>query len=200
MPTTRRERGWKRCINWRDLASDKPPVDTNEVLGGGTWDAKSRCSATASATKVERRKEARHRPASSRTGAARYLSRQEAIWLIQQLNDSPWLRGLTTAITPFATLTWSSLSRRPATQRVIAVKDAVEQNSRSALNFPGLAGTIDFVTLLKGAECRGLSRRHLVRGQRHGLRQKPSYQPLRPRETCYENLAAAFGKADVARA
>ena len=182
-----------------DLAGDKPPV-VQTVLGGGTWDAKKSMFRDRVGDWVELGK--KHGIATCikphRGGGMSQPS--EAIWLIQQLGDSPWLR-MVYDYSHYAfrdiDLVESVRAALPYTAHV-AVKDAVEQNGKVRFELPGTAGTIDFVTLLKELNAGGY--RGDISCEVSGMVSgKPGYQPLPAAETCYKNLAAAFKAAEVAR-
>lgn len=80
----------------------------------------------------------------------------------------------------------------------IAVKDVDRDGDRIAFKLPGEAGTIDFVSLI---------RQFYVSGYRGDINcevssmvsRQPRYYPLVAARTCYQNMAAAFKKAQVPR-
>jgi len=124
----------------------------------------------------------------------------EAIWILRQLNEVRWARMVYDYShyifrdIPFVQSIRESL---PYIAHV-AVKDTVRQGNRTAFRLPGEAGTIDYVTLL----------RELAQGGYTGdiscevsgmVWSQPGYDPLTAAGTCYQNLSAAFMKADIRR-
>lgn len=183
----------------RDLAGDTPPV-VQTVLGGGTWDAKKSMFRDRVGDWVELGK--KHGIVTCikphRGGG---MSRpSEAIWLIQQLDDSPWLR-MVYDYSHYAfrdiDLVESVRAALPYTAHV-AVKDAVEHNGKVRFELPGVAGTIDFVTLLKELNAGGY--RGDISCEVSGMVSgKPGYTPLPAARTCYQHINTAFESAGVAR-
>lgn len=183
----------------RDLAGDTPPV-VQTVLGGGTWDAKKSMFRDRVGDWVELGK--KHGIVTCikphRGGG---MSRpSEAIWLIQQLDDSPWLR-MVYDYSHYAfrdiDLVESVRAALPYTAHV-AVKDAVEHNGKVRFELPGVAGTIDFVTLLKELSAGGY--RGDISCEVSGMVSgKPGYTPLPAARTCYQHINTAFESAGVAR-
>jgi inosose dehydratase len=183
----------------RELAPDAPPL-VQTVLGGGTWDEKKNFFrdrlADWLAAARERKVVLAIKP--HRGGA---LSRpSEAVWLIEQLDKSPWLR-LVYDYSHYAfrdmPLEETVRTALPYTAQ-IAVKDAVQREGRVQFLLPGESGTFDYAKLLKlfydggyrGDICCEVS--SMVSG-------KPDYDPKAAAKTCYENMARAFEKAKVPR-
>lgn len=183
----------------KDLSGQRPPV-VQTVLGGGTWD--------------ERKSLFRDRLGDWIALGSKYgivtcikphrggaMSRPaEAIWLIRQLDDSPWLR-MVYDYSHYAyrdiPLVASVREAIPYTAHV-AVKDAVQVDGKVRFDLPGAAGTIDFVRLLielsQGGYRGDISCE--VSGMVWG---QPGYQPLPAARTCYRHMAEAFEAAGVRR-
>lgn len=183
-----------------DLAPDSPPL-VQTVLGGGAWDERKDLFRDRLADWLAVAKDARivlaikpHRGgAMSRPG--------EAIWLIQQLGHSPWLRMVYDySHYAFRDMTLEETVRTalPSTAHV-AVKDAVQQGPKVVFVLPGQGGTFDYARLLRlfydggyrGDFCCEVS--SMVSSQ-------PGYDPAAATQTCYDNMARAFRRADVPRA
>ena len=183
----------------RDLAGDEPPV-VQTVLGGGSWDSKKAMFRDRLGDWVELGQ--KHGIVTCikphRGGAMSQPS--EAVWLIQQLDDSPWLR-MVYDYSHYAfrdiPLVESIRTALPYTAHV-AVKDAIQQNGKVRFDLPGTAGTIDFVTLLKELQAGGYGGDISceVSGMVWG---KPRYEPKPAATTCYRNMAAAFKAAGISR-
>ncbi len=184
----------------RDLAGDKPPI-VQTVLGGGNWDAKKSLFRDRVGDWAELGQKHGIVTCIKPHRGGGMSQPSEAIWLIQQLDDSPWLR-MVYDYSHYAfrdiDLVESVRAALPFTAHV-AVKDAVQQNGKVRFELPGTAGTIDFVTLLKELNAGGY--RGDISCEVSGMVSgKPGYQPIPAAETCYKNLAAAFKSAGVSRA
>lgn len=182
-----------------DLAPDAPPL-VQTVLGGGTWEEKKPLFRDRLAAWLAAAREAKIVLAIKphRGGA---LSRpSEAIWLIEQLGKSAWLR-LVYDYSHYAfrdmPLEETVRTALPWTAH-IAVKDAIQQGERVEFLLPGESGTFDYARLLRllydggyrGDVCCEVS--SMVSG-------KAAYDPRAAAKTCYENMARAFAKAGVPR-
>jgi sugar phosphate isomerase/epimerase len=184
----------------RALQPRRPPL-VQTVLGGGTWDEKKGLFRDRLADWVEAAQQSRVVLAIKphRGGA---LSRpDEAIWLIRELGDSPWLR----MVYDYSHYAYRDLpleetvnTALPYTAHVV-VKDAVQKGDRVEFALPGESGTFDYARLLRlfydggyrGDVCCEVSNQ---------ISKKPDYDPLAAAKTCYAQMAAAFEKAKVPRA
>ena len=80
----------------------------------------------------------------------------------------------------------------------IAVKDARQRGRGIVFDLPGVAGTIDFVDLIKRFHAGGY--RGDFNCEVSGMvSSKEGYDPIAAAKTCYSNMSAAFRKAGVAR-
>jgi sugar phosphate isomerase/epimerase len=184
----------------RALQPRRPPL-VQTVLGGGTWGEKKELFRDRLADWVEAAQQTRVVLAIKphRGGA---LSRpDEAIWLIRELGDSPWLR----LVYDYSHYAYRDLpleetvnTALPYTAHVV-VKDAVQNGDRVEFALPGESGTFDYARLLRllydggyrGDVCCEVSSM---------VSKKPDYDPLAAANTCYTNMARAFEKANVPRA
>lgn len=182
-----------------DLAPARPPL-VQTVLGGGTWDEKralfrDRLGDWAGVFR-EGRVVLAIKP--HRGGA---LSRPaEALWLIDQLGDTPWLR-MVYDYSHYAhrdmTVEGTVRQALPVTAHVV-VKDAVAVGDKIEFRLPGESGTFDYAALLRlwhaggyrGDVCCEVS------GQVSG---KPGFDPVAAARACYRNMARAFVEAGVPR-
>lgn len=182
-----------------ELSPSAPPL-IQTVLGGGRWEDQRDFfrARLADWAHLARRAETVIAIKPHRGGA---MSRpSEAVWLIQQLGDTPWIRMVydyshyAFRDMPLAQTVATAL---PYTAH-IAVKDAVRQGDRVAFQLPGASGEFDYANLLRlfyeggyrGDVCCEVS--GMVWGQ-------PGYDPLAAARTCYRNLAPAFVSAGIPR-
>ena len=184
----------------RDLAGEQPPV-VQTVLGGGDWEQKKSLFLDRVGDWIELGQKHGIVTCIKPHRGGGMSQPSEAIWLIRQLGESPWLR-MVYDYSHYAfreiDLVESVRAALPYTAHV-AVKDAVQQDGKVRFELPGAAGTIDFVTLLKELQAGGY--RGDISCEVSGMVSgQPGYEPLPAAKTCYRNLAAAFEAAGVARA
>jgi inosose dehydratase len=129
------------------------------------------------------------------------LSRpDEAVWLIQQLDRTRWLRMVYDySHYAFRDLPLDATVRTalPFTAHV-AVKDAVSRDDRVEFALPGASGGFDYTELFR-----------LLKAGRYAgdiccevsgmVWNRPDYDPLAAAKTCYANLAPAFETARLQR-
>jgi inosose dehydratase len=182
-----------------DLCPQAPPL-VQTVLGSGRWEEKKTLFrdrladwlAAARSSGVTLCIKPHRGGAMSQPG--------EAIWLIEQLGNSPRLR----MVYDYSHYAFREMPLEE-TVRValpytahIAVKDAVQQGDRVVFQLPGASGTFDHARLIRlfaegayqGDFCCEVS--GMVSNQ-------PGYDPVAAIKTCYKNMAAAFEKAAVPR-
>ncbi|HUG91472.1 MAG TPA: sugar phosphate isomerase/epimerase family protein [Planctomycetaceae bacterium] len=183
----------------RDLSPQRQPL-IQTTLGGGRWDEvravyRDRLGDWAG---LGRRAQTVIAIKPHRGGA---MSRpEEAVWLIEQLDRTPWLR-IVYDYSHYAfrdmPLEATLKTALPYTAHV-AIKDAVRKGDRVEFALPGESGTFDYrelFALLKaggyaGDVCCEVS--GLVWGQ-------PGYDPVAAAKTCYANVAPAFEAAGLRR-
>jgi inosose dehydratase len=177
----------------------RPPL-VQTVLGGGTWEEKKELFRDRLADWVDAAEQSRVVLAIKphRGGA---LSRpDEAVWLIRELGESPWLR-MVYDYSHYAyrdmPLEETVVTALPYTAHVV-VKDAVQRDDQVEFALPGESGTFDYAKLLRlfydggyrGDVCCEVSSM---------ISKKPGYDPMAAAKTCYVNMARAFEKANVPR-
>ena len=184
----------------RALSPRRPPL-VQTILGGGTWSEKKGVFRDRLADWVEAAQQTRVVLAIKphRGGA---LSRpDEAIWLIRELGDTPWLRMVydyshyAYRDLPLEATVAESL---PYTAHVV-VKDAVQQGDRVEFALPGESGMFDYARLLRLFHDGGY-RGDVCCEVSSMVSKKPGYDPLAAARTCYVNMARAFEDAKVPRA
>lgn len=182
-----------------DLAPDQPPL-VQTILGGGQWEAKKQlfCDRLGDWAKLA---EEMRVVLAIKPHRMQAMSRpSEAIWLIRQLGDTPWLRMVYDyghyiyRDMPLEATVAESL---PYTALVV-VKDTIVEGGKTRFALAGATGTIDYPKLL---------RLLYDGGYRHGvccevsaqIWKQPGYDPSAVAKTCYQNMAAAFQAAGVPR-
>jgi inosose dehydratase len=180
-------------------APRRPPL-VQTILGGGTWDEKKTLFRDRLADWLEAASLTRVVLAIKphRGGA---LSRpEEAVWLIRELGDSPWLR-LVYDYSHYAyrdmPLEETVKTALPYTAHVV-VKDAVRQGDRVLFDLPGASGTFDYARLLRlfydggyrGDVCCEVSSM---------VSKQADYDPLVAARRCYEAMVRAFDQAKIPR-
>jgi inosose dehydratase len=183
----------------RRLEPRRPPL-VQTILGGGTWEEKKALFRDRLADWLEAATLTRVVLAIKphRGGA---LSRpDEAVWLIRELGDSPWLR-LVYDYSHYAyrdmPLEETVKTALPYTAHVV-VKDAVRQGDRVVFDLPGASGTFDYARLLRlfydggyrGDVCCEVSSM---------VSKKADYDPLVAARRCYEAMTRAFDQAKIPR-
>ena len=170
------------------------------MLGGGTWEEKKELFRDRLTDWVDAAAQSRVVLAIKphRGGA---LSRpEEAIWLIRELGDSPWLRMVYDySHYAFREMPLEETVRTalPYTAHLV-VKDAVRDGEKVVFALPGASGTFDYAQLLRlfydggyrGDVCCEVSSM---------VSRKPDYDPVVAAKACYEAMARAFEKAKVPR-
>jgi inosose dehydratase len=183
----------------RRLAPRRPPL-VQTILGSGTWDEKKELFRDRLGDWVEAASQTRVVLAIKphRGGA---LSRpDEAIWLIRQLGDSPWLRMVYDyshyAFRDMPVEDTVSLAL-PYTAHLV-VKDAVQQGDRVSFDLPGASGTFDYARLLRLFYDGGY-RDDVCCEVSSMVSRKADYDPVMAAKRCYEAIARAFDQAKVPR-
>jgi sugar phosphate isomerase/epimerase len=184
----------------RDLAPDRkelPVVQT--VLGGGDWEKKKSLFRDRVGDWVELGKSHRVVLCVKPHRGGGMSQPSEAIWLIEQLGNTPWCR-MVYDYSHYAfrdiPLIESVKQSLPYTAHV-AVKDAIqESNGRVRFDLPGAAGTIDFPEILKALHSGGY--RGDVSCEVSGMVwNRPGYVPSKAVTDCYRNVLTAFQTASV---
>ena len=180
------------------LGQGQPPL-IQTVLGNGTWENRRDFYRDRLGNWLELAQ--RHKAVLAikphRSGAMSQPS--QAIWLIEQLGNSPRLRMVydyshyAYRDLPLEDTVHASL---PYTAHV-AVKDAVQQGNRVAFLLPGEQNT-HYQKLLKLLYDGGY-RGDICCEVSSLISRQPDYDPVAAAKTCYRNMAAAFEKANVPR-
>ncbi len=184
----------------RDLAPQHDRLIQTVLGGGGTWDDRKNLFRDRLADWIELGKQSKTVIAVKPHRGGAFSQPSEAVWLIEQLGSSPWLR----MVYDYSHYAYRELpldetvkTSLPFTAH-IAVKDAVQSGSKVSFELPGVAGTIDYARLLKlfydggyrGDICCEVSAQ---------VSSKAGYDPTAAAKTCYRNMNAAFERAGVPR-
>ena len=125
---------------------------------------------------------------------------EEAIWLIEQFDDAPWLR----MVYDYSHYAYRDMPLEQTVRTAlphtahIAVKDAVQTGDRVSFALPGASGTFDYVELFR------LLKEYRYRGdiccEVSGMvSARPDYDPADAARECYANMAPALQQAGLAR-
>ncbi len=182
-----------------DLGMQSRPL-IQTVLGGGQWEERKGLfrDRLGDWLSVARDAEGVIAIKPHRGGA---MSRpSEAIWLIQQLGDSPRLR----MVYDYSHYAFRDMLLEETIQTAlpytahIAVKDAVQEGDRVTFALPGARGTIDYVTILR-LFFRGGYRGDVCCEVSSMVSSQKGYDPIAAAKTCYTNMARAFAAAGLNR-
>lgn len=184
-----------------ELAPDdgRPPV-VQTVLGGGKWDEKKSMFRDRVGDWVELGDSFGIVTCVKPHRGGGMSQPSEAVWLIEQLGKSKWLR----MVYDYSHYTFRDIPLLDSIRQAlpytahVAVKDAVQENGRVRFDLPGAAGTIDFQTLLRTLDQGGYTGDISceVSGQ---VWSKTGYDPVKAAQVCYRNMSAAFKAAEIKR-
>lgn len=193
------ERLRQAALLGRDLFPGSPPL-IQTTLGGGEWEQVKEMYRDRLADWAEvGRQHATVIAVKPHRGGA--MSRPaEAVWLIEQLDRTPWLR-MVYDYSHYAhremPLEATIETALPYTAH-IAIKDAVRDCDRVTFELPGQSSTFDYAELfrlLKAGDYRGD-----VCCEVSGMvSNRPDYAPLAAAKTCYRNIAPSFIAAKLPR-
>ena len=182
-----------------DLSPGNPPL-IQTVLGGGSWNDKQSLflDRLGDWAKLGKQLETVIAIKPHRGGALSKPS--EAVWLIKQLKDTPWLRmvydyshyafrGMPLAETIKTALPYTAH---------IAIKDTVKTETGFRFVLPGESGGFDYPTLLKMFYAGGY-RGDVCCEVSSMVWNKRGYDPLAAAKSCYANISPIFGQVDVPR-
>ncbi|MAV35499.1 MAG: hypothetical protein CMJ59_08575 [Planctomycetaceae bacterium] len=125
---------------------------------------------------------------------------EEAVWLIQQLGQTPRLRmvydyshyafrDMTLAATVATSLKYTAH---------VAVKDTIQKGAGTTFVLPGESGNLDYDALLT-MFYRGGYRGDFCCEVSSAVWKQPGYDPAVAAETCYRNMATAFTRQRIPR-
>ena len=186
-----------------ELAADLGPAQrplVQTVLGGGQWEQKREMLRDRVGDWLDLATE-RQTVLAIKPHRGGVMSRpEEAVWLIEQLGRSKFLR----IVYDYSHYAYRDMSMEGTVRTAlpylahVAVKDAVKEGDRVVFRLPGQAGTIPYAKLLK----------HLFDGGYRGdiscevsgmVWKKTGYNPVAAAEACYRSLAGVFADANVPR-
>lgn len=183
----------------RDLSPDAPPL-VQTILGRGEWEANKNLFRDRVGDWLQVAKQAGIVLAVKPHRMHAMSKPSEAIWLLGQLGNSPWLRMVYDyghfiyRDMPLEATVAESL---PYTALVV-VKDTIREGDKTRFALAGETGTIDYPKLLRlfydggyrGDVCCEVSAQ---------VWKQPGYEPKAAAQTCYRNMAAAFKASGVPR-
>ncbi len=178
--------------------AQRPLVQT--VLGGGQWEQKRQLLRDRVGDWLDLATE--HQTVLAiKPHRGGVMSRpEEAVWLIEQLGQSKYLR----IVYDYSHYAYRDMSLEDTVRTAlpylahVAVKDAVKEGDRIVFKLPGQAGTVPYAQLLKRLFEGGY--RGDISCEVSGMIWKqPGYDPVAAAEACYHSLAGAFAEAKVPR-
>jgi len=183
----------------RDLSPAAPPL-IQTVLGGGHWEGQRDMFRDRLGDWAEVGRQAGVVIAIKPHRGGAMSQPAEAIWLIRQLNDSPWLR----MVYDYSHYAFRDLpldetieTALPYTAHV-AIKDAVQQGPDVRFVLPGASSEFDYAELFRSFY-RGGYRGDFCCEVSGMVWNQPGYDPANAARTCYENVAPQFARAGVPR-
>lgn len=176
----------------------KPLVQT--TLGGGEWEKKKEFYRDRVGDWLEVAKEQEVVLAIKPHRGGGMSRPSEAVWLIQQLGNSKWLR----MVYDYSHYAFRNLPLEDTIKTAlpytahIAVKDPVQQGDRVVFDLPGTHGTVDFPLLFRKFYDGGY--RGDMSCEVSGMVwSKPDYDPIEGAKRCYSAMAKAFHASGVPR-
>ncbi len=186
-----------------ELGGDLSPLALpllQTVLGGGEWESLRSLFRDRLGDWLEVAEQSRMVLAIKPHRGGAMSRPEEAIWLIQQLAGSPWLR-MVYDYSHYAfrdmTLQATVEEALPFTTHLV-VKDAVEQEGKVVFLLPGESGTFDYARLLRSFYNGGYQR-DICCEVSSMVSSKPGYDPAAAARACYANMSLAFEKAGIPR-
>jgi sugar phosphate isomerase/epimerase len=199
----RHDKDCKRLARAAELANSlspgKPPI-IQTVLGNGDWmKVRDLCSKRLEDWARIGEKEKVVIGIKPHRGGA--MSRPaEAVWLLQQLGDNPWVRMVydySHFIFRDMPLAETISTALPYTCH-IAVKDAAMNAGNIAFTLPGQSGTIDYKALLQQFYAGGY-RGDICVEVSSQVWNKPGYDSADAAKKCYAHMSQAFRAAGIRR-
>ena len=182
-----------------DLSPKETPV-VQTIFGGGKWEEQRSMllKRVADWAKLAERQKSVICIKPHRGGVMSKPS--EAVWLIEQLGDTPWLRmvydyshyafrNMTIEATVKTALAYTSH---------IAIKDTIRKGDGTTFVLPGESGTFDYEKLFTLFDTGGY-RGDICCEVSSAVWGKPSYNAVVAAKTCYQNIAPILEKARISR-
>jgi inosose dehydratase len=182
-----------------DLSPKETPV-VQTIFGGGKWDEKKSMllKRVADWAKLAERQNAVICIKPHRGGVMSKPS--EAVWLIEQLGDTPWLRMVYDySHYAFRNMTIEATVKTSlAYTGHIAIKDTIRKGDGTTFVLPGESGTFDYEKLFTLFDTGGY-RGDICCEVSGAVWGKPGYNAVAAAKTCYQNIAPILEKARISR-
>lgn len=182
-----------------DLTPTTPPL-IQTVLGGGTWEEKKHLFVERVGDWSELAKEMQTVVAIKPHRGGAMSRPSEAVWLIEQLKKTPWIR----MVYDYSHYAFRNLSVEETVRTAlpftahIAVKDTIKTDAGFRFVLPGASQAFDYAQLFKLFFAGGF--RGDVCCEVSGMVwNTPDYDPVAAAKQCYQNLAPCFETAGVPR-
>lgn len=183
----------------RDLSPDmNPPIQT--VLGGGKWEEKRDLFVNRLGDWAELGEQLQTVIAIKPHRGGAMSKPSEAAWLIQQLDDTPWIQ----MVYDYSHYAFRDMPLEKTVQTAlpytahIAIKDTVKTEKGFRFVLPGESKRFDYAKLLKNFYSGGY-RGDVCCEVSAMVWTQSNYDPIAAAETCYANIAPVFKQAKIPR-
>ena len=181
------------------LSPDETPV-VQTILGSGQWEAKKQqlVHRLADWARLAERRKTVIGIKPHRAGAMSKPT--QAVWIIRQLDDTPWLR----MVYDYSHYAFRDLSIESTVQTAldytahIAVKDAVRKGQGTTFVLPGESGEFDYRKLFE-LFYQGGYRGDICCEVSSAVWSQSGYDPIAAARTCYQNIAPVLEQAQIPR-
>ena len=183
----------------RQLFGDDPGM-IQTTLGSGKWEQNKALYRDRLGAWIEIGKDAQTVIAIKPHRGGGMSRPSEAVWLIEQLGKSPWLR----IVYDYSHYAFRDMSVRQTVDVAapylghVAIKDAVQKGDRVVFRLPGSSQTFDYAQLLRLLYRSGY-RGDICCEVSGMVWSKAGYDPLRAATDCYRAISPLFTAAGVPR-
>jgi len=182
-----------------DLSPKSPPL-IQTVLGGGTWDEHKNMFLDRLGDWAKLAAETQTVIAIKPHRGGGMSKPSEAVWLIQQLDDTPWIR----IVYDYSHYAFRDMSVAATVESAlpytahIAIKDALKTDKGFQFVLPGESNSFDYADLFKRFYAGGY-RADICCEVSGMVSSQVGYDPIAAAKMCYANIAPRFAQAGVSR-
>ncbi|MDA1049502.1 MAG: TIM barrel protein [Planctomycetota bacterium] len=182
-----------------DLSPTSPPL-IQTVLGGGTWDEQKNMLRDRLGDWAKLAAETRTVIAIKPHRGGGMSTPTEAAWLIQQLDDTPWIR----MVYDYSHYAFRDMSVEDTVETAlpytahIAIKDTIETDKGFRFVLPGGSNSFDYADLFKRFYAGGY-RADICCEVSGMVSNQNEYDPTAAAKECYATIAPQFERAGVPR-
>ena len=182
-----------------DLSPKCPPL-IQTVLGGGKWDEQKNLFRDRLGDWAKLAAETQTIIAIKPHRGGGMSKPSEAVWLIQQLDNTPWIR----MVYDYSHYAFRDLSVEETVETAlpytahIAIKDTIQTDKGFRFVLPGASNSFDYADLFKRFYTGGY-RADICCEVSGMVSSQAGYNPVAAAQTCYANIAPRFAQAGVPR-